>query len=433
MIFLWLLALLGGTAVLCACPFGESAVRRISLAGSVGAVVLGGYVIRDLLLGGGSFGYADMWLGTATAAVGLALVLVSALFVDIVAYSTLGAEHLHGSLSLSKLRCALTALHALTFVSAVAVVSDNIWLTLAACFAGVAIAVLASGRTKTHLIALGGFAMAFGLIAKGFFVSAVPTMTAAVAWNHFTFTNLASTHLEGWAFIAAWGLALIALGATFGVAPLVRRFDAFTENACAPLAAAIRSVFAVATTLTFLRLTFITNQSLDAAPRTQAVLLAAGLLSMVWALVILIKHRDNDRARMMFLGAATMFVVGIGPAGMIVALMLLVCRVTLAPLSGLARVPLLLSSVFISLLIMFGYGVQMQPVLAMIMFALVCIWLVAEWQAWPRTKASPTTVPAVKNIAYALIALQIIFALVLMTPSAIAIAVDALGQLAGSL
>lgn len=432
MIFHWLLALLAATTILCACPFGERAARRILVLGAALAAIVGAYAIRDFLAVD-AFGYADMWLGGGTSAIGLALVLASSLLVALVAYVTLGASHLHGSLTLAKLRAILVALASFSFFAVVAVVSDNIWLSLASCFALVAIAILASGRSRTHLIAVGGFAVALGLVAKGFFTSAMPTMTAAVAWNHFTFTNLASTRLDEWYFIGAWALALVVLGATFGVAPFVRRFDAFTDNVGAEITSAIRSVLAIATTMTFLRLTFVTNQSLDAEPRTQSVMLAAGVLSMVWALVVFMKHRDIDRARMMFLGAVTLFVAGIGPAGMIVALMLLVARATMAPLAAIARVPLLLSSVFISLLIMFGYGVQMQPTLAVIMLVLVGVWMVAEWQSWPAVKSSPAKLGLRDKLAYGLALLQIIFALLLMTPPAIAIAVGSLNQLTSSL
>ncbi|MCR4311989.1 MAG: hypothetical protein NUV56_01760, partial [Candidatus Uhrbacteria bacterium] len=300
MMFSWLLLALASAIILCFIPFGERALRNISLSMSTVAAVLGGYVVVELWKTNQAFGYADMWWSSASTVTALILVLASSLLIQCVAYQRFAKEHLEGPLSLPRLRLHLSALHGMTLAAIMTSMANNLWIALAGIFISVIVMVLATDMTKRKIIALFGVALLFVGIALGFMRGGV------LDWDNLTFSNLLSAPMYAeWAVRAAWGGALLVLGALAGFAPFGSVFTNATQSASIILRASARSVLVIASTVTFLRLTFVTNIAFGSMS-TGNVLLAVGLFSAVWAIVTLWQNDSNAMdARFAFLAACT--------------------------------------------------------------------------------------------------------------------------------
>lgn len=447
MIFSWLLVLLAVAVLASYGPFGEQLHRRVSLVSSLAAVAVAAFAIRDVWGTHVVFGYADMWLGSSTTALTLGMIVVSALFVQIVAYQRLGQEHLEGPMSLVRLRHHLAALHGITLAAVVAAMANNLWLAFAGLSVSSAIIFAATGATKKKtalfvVLVLGLWAIPVGMMVSSGVAFDALNITSIL--NSFAAQSPSSVVLR-----STWCIALLALGALASFAPFGDLASRITHSSGVLIRAMSRSVLAIAATMLLLRLAFATTLGLASEVHVSWTLLAIGLIGAVWSLVRLYQGRESVDVRFAMIGALTAFVVGLGPAGLIVALMLLLARMTLAPLTAiierddvtkrwsrlfsLASIGLPLSGVFAGLMIMLGYGLQLYPALTLVMLVIVIAWTWLQANRMPQQQGDVPRWTYLDTTATSLVVVQVMLTLGLLTPYAITYAVSALSQLTNAL
>ena len=444
--FIWLLGTLGAAIVLSYFPLGEQLHRRLSLGLCVAAAVLTGYVATELWNTSAPFGYADMWMGSATTITALVFIVASYVLIHVVAYQRLERDHLDGPMSLTRLRHHLAALHGITLAAVVASMSNNLWLAFGGLTIASLIILAATGFSRRKIIGWGVIVLGLLAVLFGFMTS------STVAWDQLTFSRLlATSENSSQLVLAAWVLAMFVLGSLSGLAPFGNIVEHTTKSASMLLRAMSRSVLAISATFILLRLTFVADVALGDQIQTGAVFLAIGLITAVWALATRFKQPDDSEARFGFLAANTAFVAGLGPAGLIVVIFLLASRVTLAPLCAvveqggrvkhwsraivLSIIGLPVATCFIAYVILVGYGLQLFPWLTLAMLGLIIAWSVAELVRLPTFEhpEGSHALTLLDKTALGLVSLQVVISLAAITPDAIALGVSAIAQLTNAL
>lgn len=430
-------------------PLSERASRSTAIAVAIATIgALGWTVISGAAPEGGSFGFghALMWSGTSIA--GLALVLLPYLLLTVVSHQAFAFEHLQSSLSLSSLRHRIALLHVTALGAVLTVLANSVWIfalgfaIMLAAFFG------ATGVTKQKVVA-GTIALLALFVALAFL------------GGSFTYADLSQLRfdalLEGARpnafFVSGFVALLIILGALAGLVPLGRQAEKFLMSESAVMNGVAQSIVSIAAFFGILRLGGVADVTLGRAA-IEPFYLTLGMVTVGVAAALLVRHQSNalliDRLFMLFAGL-TVFVAGIGPAGIIASLMFLTARGILAPLAALAlaggktntrrwidivvlsAIGTPISGAFVGYLITIGYGVQLRLVATLFVGVLVALASTSVVMHRAHESASQDARTWTDKIAVGLVVCQALVFLFLLTPTAIQYSVGALEQLTSSL
>lgn len=448
MIITILFAILALGILLTYIPFGERAVRWVTVGVAVATLGFIGMVVGSNIMTIGPFGYAHMFTWSISAAAGLAFVLAPYVFMAVVSHQALAYEHLQSTLSLMALRNRIAALHTVAFGGVLTVLANNVWLFWLGVVIMLAAFVLVAGWTKQRAAVIGGLALvlfvSFALLGGSF---------AYHDFSQLRFEVILDSASPNWRFIVGFLGSVVTLGALAGLAPFGRNVWRLMRNENAVVRGIFQVMIAGTALLALLRLAFI-GGAIWGEAEVQPIFLAIGVITLAWTVALLARDKSDGSlldTLLLFLSGLTMFVLGIGPAGVIGSVMLLAARVTLGPLGvialadgqanakrwtdvyALSMLCLPLSGAFVGYIIVIGYGVQLNITSAMIVGLLIATAgvVVVLQRARQTAEVAPWNVG--DKIAAGLVGLQVVIMLFLMTPTAIQMSVRILDRLANSL
>ena len=448
LILFGILALGGALAYL---PIGERPVRALAVVSAVAALALVVWAAATAAIPEGAFGYASMLIWDETAAAGLVIVLVANALLAGFAYHALGREHLESSLGLMALRHRVAALAAVALGASLTVLADNVWLFVLGFAVMLGALHLAGGadkrRSSASLLLVVVLAISFIFVAEGVYETDLLRAT---------FTALSSGITDGAPsgfFISGFLGGIVALGALVGLAPLGRVTWKRVAPDDAVLGGMFRAVVASAAMFGLLRFAYM-GDVLWGADTIGPIFITLGLVTAALSVLSLLREPSDASFvdALLMLGAGlTIAALGIGPAGIIAALMFLGSRSVLAPLGiialtlararsgrsmdafGLAAVAVPLSSAFVAYAITIGYGVQLRLITTLTLGILVAAATTLVVMRRAGADRRVETWQGIDRLAALFVALQGALLVAFLTPQSVQLAVAVLDRLATSL
>lgn len=434
-------------AVLCAyIPWGERVVRGTSLSLALVASGMLGYLAYGAVTHPAISGYAAVWNIDGAAALTLAVLSLTYIAASVIAYAEFGQEHIHGSMTLSRLRHAMAQLSLVAAAVTAVAAGNSVWfLPLAVC--------VLSGVWYMQARSL-ATAFSGGLASLLAVAGTVLVVQGGTAWNPALwagqmFTGFgASNDLNVQMLTLGAVLILASIGVVIGAFPFALGAIASRRTVPAPFGILFNTAVVSALIMAALR-----YQSLVLAVRgdegwAETLFLVGGLVTMAYAVVHAWKARDTsdvaESIRAWIIGAI-LFVLAVGAAGVIAAVLFLAAlaptMVALAAARGskITNITWYLSTalpgsaLFIPLVILIGYGLQLQLMLTVLFVTLYVAMalLIARFVSKHKNDEHEHKRSAVTWVSMGAIMLQITLGIFFTMPNAIVLAIKVVQTVAG--
>ncbi|MBI4433895.1 hypothetical protein HY632_03910 [Candidatus Uhrbacteria bacterium] len=461
-----LFATLLGTAVVTALPWFSDRMRNaISMIGGLLAVVLGGWIAIPVLTGSSGTVLVGELLLTDRAAAFLLVLIMAVYAAAVVASGTyLQRERSSDAITERRARLYCGLLHVFVATMVAAALANNIvvlWIALEATTLSTTLLVAFRRTTGSveaawKYIVLCSTGITLGLLGVLMMSYAGKSTGALVGSDAFLLSALRD-HAKGLAPAAVrWAFAFlfIGIGTKVGLAPMHAWLPDAHSKTPSPISALLSGVLLNVAFLVILRFKVITDIALGSVAWTNTFFLAFGMLSIAIPAFILLGQRNYKRmlgySSIEHMGIMT-FSVGLGPFGMIPAVMHMAGHALAKPLLFLAAgeflhvwkstlitdvrgamtrmpktAPLLLggllallavppSALFVSEFAMIGYGITRHPIATAVVLLLLTIACIAMMRIgvgmlFGRPQAEEASAAGVEayNVVHVVLALQLL-------------------------
>lgn len=433
-----LLAVLAAAVVCAYIPWGERALRNSSLGLAVLASAALGYLAYSAVTDPEITGYAHMWNVDEAVALTFGILAVAYVAAAVVGYVQFGREHIHGSMSLVRLRHHAAALPVVVASIVAVAAGNNVWfLPLAVVLMG---ALWYSVEKSKSIGFSGAVAALLALVGVILVVQSGPAWNVSL-WAGQSLTGFASvTDINAKMLTAGAVLVLASIASVIGAFPFALGAIGDRRKLVAPFAILLNTAVVSAFVVAGLRYQGLVSAVSGVESWIDNLLVVGGLLTLAYAVGVAWKTKDaadiTEGIRAWVI-ASILFVLAVGAAGVIAAALFLVALVpTMIALATVRTVraervawylslALPASSLFIPFVILIGYGMQLRVWLTPIFAALyvVLALLIARFAGRQESKEETPQRDTVAVVAFAAIALNVALGIFFTTPNAIIFAI----------